>query len=97
MALFVDLVALSNGLHGSVQMDSVALFSWIGWLRHHGILTPFNASHLLYVIIHSINFKFKHITYYQVDIFIFNYNCMSIQQLFIDNNQKRISKEHVEF
>lgn len=38
MALFVDLVALSNGLHGSVQMDSVALFSWIGWLRHHGIL-----------------------------------------------------------
>ena len=41
MALFVDLVALSNGLHGSVQMDSVALFSWIGWLRHHGILTRF--------------------------------------------------------
>lgn len=39
MALFVDLVALSNGLHGSVQMDSVALFSWIGWLRHHGIFT----------------------------------------------------------
>lgn len=39
MALFVDLVALSNGLHGSVQMDSVALFSWIGWLRHRGILT----------------------------------------------------------
>ena len=37
MALFMDLVALSNGLHGSVQMDSVALFSWIGWLRHHGI------------------------------------------------------------
>ena len=37
MALFVDLVALSNGLHGSVQMDSVALFSWIGWLRHYGI------------------------------------------------------------
>jgi len=35
----MDLVALSNGLHGSVQMDSVALFSWIGWLRHHGILT----------------------------------------------------------
>ena len=34
----MDLVALSNGLHGSVQMDSVALFSWIGWLRHHGIL-----------------------------------------------------------
>ena len=33
----MDLVALSNGLHGSVQMDSVALFSWIGWLRHHGI------------------------------------------------------------
>ena len=31
-------MALSNGLHGSVQMDSVALFSWIGWLRHHGIL-----------------------------------------------------------
>ena len=21
-------------------MDSVALFSWIGWLRHHGILNP---------------------------------------------------------
>ena len=41
MALFVDLVALSNGLHGSVQMDSVALFSWIGWLRHHGILIGF--------------------------------------------------------
>ena len=41
MALFVDLVALSNELHGSVQMDSVALFSWIGWLRHHGI---FNSS-----------------------------------------------------
>ena len=39
MALFVDLVALSNGLHGSVQMDSVALFSWIGWLRHRGILS----------------------------------------------------------
>ena len=39
MALFVDLVALSNGLHGSVQMDLVALFSWIGWLRHHGIFT----------------------------------------------------------
>jgi len=34
----VDLVALSNGLHGSVQMDLVALFSWIGWLRHRGIL-----------------------------------------------------------
>ena len=34
----MDLVALSNGLHGSVQMDSVALFSWIGWLRHRGIL-----------------------------------------------------------
>ena len=34
----MDLVALSNGLHGSVQMDSVALFSWIGWLRHYGIL-----------------------------------------------------------
>ena len=42
MALFVDLVALSNGLHGSVQMDSVALFLWIGWLRHHGILTKSN-------------------------------------------------------
>ncbi len=41
MALFVDLVALSNGLHGSVQMDSVALFSWIGWLRHRGILRDF--------------------------------------------------------
>ena len=39
MALFVDLVALSNGLHGSVQMDLVALFSWIGWLRHHGIFS----------------------------------------------------------
>ena len=35
----MDLVALSNGLHGSVQMDSVALFSWIGWLRHHGIFS----------------------------------------------------------
>lgn len=33
----MDSVALSNGLHGSVQMDSVALFSWIGWLRHYGI------------------------------------------------------------
>ena len=43
MALFVDLVALSNGLHGSVQMDSVALFSWIGWLRHHGILKTDNS------------------------------------------------------
>ena len=31
-------VALSNGLHGSVQMDSVDLFLWIGWLCHHGIL-----------------------------------------------------------
>ena len=39
MALFVDLVALSNGLHGSVQMDLAALFSWIGWLRHRGILS----------------------------------------------------------
>lgn len=39
MALFVDLVVLSNGLHGSVQMDLVALFSWIGWLRYRGILT----------------------------------------------------------
>ena len=39
MTLFVDLVALSNGLHGPVQMDSVALFLWIGWLRHHGILS----------------------------------------------------------
>lgn len=48
MALFVDLVALSNGLHGSVQMDLVALFSWIGWLRHHGI---FNVSHNLNEII----------------------------------------------
>ena len=38
MALLVDLVALSIGLHGSVQMDSVALFLWIGWLCHHGIL-----------------------------------------------------------
>ena len=35
----MDSVALSNGLHGSVQMDSLALFSWIGWLRHRGILT----------------------------------------------------------
>ena len=34
----MDSVALSNGLHGSVQMDSLALFSWIGWLRHRGIL-----------------------------------------------------------
>ena len=42
MALFVDLAALSNGLHGSVQMDSVALFLWIGWLRHHGILISFS-------------------------------------------------------
>ena len=42
MALFVDLVALSNGLHGSVQMDSVALFSWIGWLRHHGIFSEYS-------------------------------------------------------
>ena len=51
MALFVDLVALSNGLHGSVQMDSVVLFSWIGWLRHHGIPNQDNTiiicSHLL--------------------------------------------------
>ena len=39
MALFMDLVALSNGLHGSVQMDSVALFSWIGWLHHYGIFS----------------------------------------------------------
>ncbi len=38
MALFVDLVALSNGLDGSAQMDSVSLSLWIGWLRHHGIL-----------------------------------------------------------
>ena len=42
MALFVDLVALSNGLHGPVQMDSVALFLWIGWLCHHGILRVFS-------------------------------------------------------
>ena len=28
MALFVDLVVLSNGLHGSVQMDSVAPPPW---------------------------------------------------------------------
>ena len=40
----MDLVALSNGLHGSVQMDSVALFSWIGWLRHHGILNSVDSS-----------------------------------------------------
>ena len=45
MALFVDLVALSNGLHGSVQMDLVALFSWIGWLRHRGILNHLNTSY----------------------------------------------------
>lgn len=54
MALFVDLVALSNGLHGSVQMDSVALFSWIGWLRHHGILSftvYFNMFNLRYTIL----------------------------------------------
>ena len=38
----MDLAALSNGLHGSVQMDSVALFLWIGWLRHHGILRNAN-------------------------------------------------------
>ena len=49
MALFVDLVALSNGLHGSVQMDSVALFSWIGWLRHHGILTKVVADSMIVV------------------------------------------------
>ena len=42
MALFVDLAPLSNGLHGSVQMDTVALFLWIGWLRHHGILINLN-------------------------------------------------------
>ena len=30
MALLVDLVALSIGLHGSVQMDSVALFYGLG-------------------------------------------------------------------
>ena len=40
----MDLVALSNGLHGSVQMDSVALFSWIGWLRHHGIFKKANCT-----------------------------------------------------
>ena len=43
----MDLVALSNGLHGSVQMDSVALFSWIGWLRHHGIFRVFNTEILI--------------------------------------------------
>ena len=43
----MDLVALSNGLHGSVQMDSVALFSWIGWLRHHGIFISLKDKKLL--------------------------------------------------
>ena len=42
----MDLVALSNGLHGSVQMDSVALFSWIGWLRHHGIFKKVQNKHV---------------------------------------------------
>lgn len=52
MALFVDLVALSNGLHGSVQMDSVVLFSWIGWLRHHGILKmPHKTLQLMWCIL----------------------------------------------
>jgi len=46
----VDLVALSNGLHGSVQMDLVALFSWIGWLRHHGIFIMYKLNHLLETI-----------------------------------------------
>ena len=54
MALFVDLVALSNGLHGSVQMDLVALFSWIGWLRHHGIfsdsMTPLESEIASYIL-----------------------------------------------
>ena len=50
MALFVDLVALSNGLHGSVQMDLVALFSWIGWLRHHGI---FNKPHFQVILLEN--------------------------------------------
>ncbi len=49
MALFVDLAALSNGLHGSVQMDSGALFLWIGWLRHHGILISFTFKNFLSV------------------------------------------------
>ena len=55
MALFVDLVALSNGLHGSVQMDSVALFSWIGWLRHHGILTLASKKYLKTILINNID------------------------------------------
>lgn len=55
MALFMDLVALSNGLHGSVQMDSVALFSWIGWLRHHGILTALQPDERLTQMIHGLH------------------------------------------
>ena len=53
----MDLVALSNGLHGSVQMDSVALFSWIGWLRHHGIFNV-KEKYLFSLIITGIGFVF---------------------------------------
>ena len=59
MALFVDLVALSNGLHGSVQMDLVALFSWIGWLRHHGIfINNYQKLEFLvkYIILYSLQY-----------------------------------------
>lgn len=59
MALFVDLVALSNGLHGSVQMDLVALFSWIGWLRHHGIFIDLCFSSFFYIIYKILNMESK--------------------------------------
>ena len=93
MALFMDLVALSNGLHGSVQMDSVALFSWIGWLRHHGIFIHLCSS-----------FRYKCLPglhEWNLDYFVlkhaFNYCCIvSKDTVEITVEQKRINNALLE-
>lgn len=50
MALFVDLVALSNGLHGSVQMDSVTPPPW----NTHNVLIIITSLSCLFIYVFGI-------------------------------------------
>ena len=53
--LFVDLVALSNGLHGSVQMDSVASPPW----NTHMSIPPSEVHTIRYIS--PLTFKYEYI------------------------------------
>ena len=95
MALFVDLAALSNGLHGSVQMDSVALFLWIGWLRHHGILNQQKVSNkqlkqletFYGILIDIVNDWMKVLLKDEIVIIKYKYfNCLNYTQIAIETN-----------